>query len=207
VWASARPVREADPTSSSRGPDRPARRRRRSPRAARSMRHRTPHIALVLDIDGDPRAVLHLHGRSRNRPVVGQHPDVVAPMRLATGSMRRSRRSPSDSSMSSGARLGKPRRPCRELAGGFGLGVVPHQSASLLVARVCRARRGPRKWVVSNGATGSSELCGRLRPRGNDIPATACRGRGPPGSTCEGRPRVGAATVARRMSRRTAKRP
>src|SRR5215213_11796823 len=56
-------------------------------------------------------------------------------MRLATGSIRRSRRSRSDSSMSSGARLGKPRRVCRELAGGFGLGVVPHQSASLLVAR------------------------------------------------------------------------
>ena len=33
------------------------------------------HVALVLDVDDDLRALLHLQDRSGNRPVVGQHPD------------------------------------------------------------------------------------------------------------------------------------
>jgi hypothetical protein len=35
------------------------------------------HVALVLDVDDDLRALLHLEDRPRDRVVVGQHPHGV----------------------------------------------------------------------------------------------------------------------------------
>ena len=92
------------------------------------------HVALVLDVDHDLRALPHLQRRSGDRPVVGQHPDRGVAQALGD------RSDPQVIAVTVGqldklgrARLGKPSRVCRELVGGFGLGVLLHQSASLFV--------------------------------------------------------------------------
>ena len=111
------------------------------------------HVALVLDVDDDLRALLHLQGRSGNRPVVGQHPDRRVAQSLGD------RSDPQIEMLTvrqldqlGRARLGKPRRVGREAIRRFGIGVVLHRSVSLLCGR---PRRSPTsEWRRSAGTPG-----------------------------------------------------
>ena len=96
--------------------------------------NRGVHVALVLDVDDDLRALLHLQDRSGNRPVVGQHPNRRVAQSLGDRSDPQFQMLTVRQLDNLGSpRLGKPRRVSREVIRELGIGVVLHRSASFLL--------------------------------------------------------------------------